>query len=177
MSFYIITEFVKDVLLREVKTRDIAVDFTLGRGNDTIFLSENFNYVYSFDIQEECIRDFKEKNLKNVELILDSHENCHKYLKNFDCGMYNLGYLPMSDKTVTTKASSTISSLEKSIDMLNVNGMISIAVYSGHEGGKEEKDAVLKFCKELDNKRFNVGYIDLINKNNSPSLVLINKMR
>lgn len=177
MNFYQITDNVKSILLDQVKCKNIAVDFTLGRGNDTLFLSKNFKYVYSFDVQEECIEEFKEKNINNVELILDSHENVDKYLSGFDCGMYNLGYLPLSDKLITTQASSTIKSLEKSVDMLNINGFISVMIYSGHDNGKEECEAVLKFCSELDNKRFNVAHLNLINKVNPPSLVLINKTR
>ena len=50
MSFYQITDTVKKLLLDNVKEKNISVDFTLGRGNDTIFLSENFNYVYSLII-------------------------------------------------------------------------------------------------------------------------------
>ena len=44
--------------------KDVSVDFTLGRGNDTVFLSENFNFVYSFDIQRKMIDDFKVEKLK-----------------------------------------------------------------------------------------------------------------
>lgn len=177
MSFYKITDTAKKLLFENVKVKNISVDFTLGRGNDTLFLSENFNYVYSFDLQKECIDDFKLKNIKNVKLILDSHENVDKYLKEFDCGMYNLGYLPASDKKITTNVESTLISLRKSVDILNVGGFISLVLYVGHDQGKVESQEVLKFCCDLNNKKFNVAYLNLLNKNNPPSLVLINKMR
>ena len=174
MSFYQITDTVKKLLLDNVKEKNISVDFTLGRGNDTIFLSENFNYVYSFDLQKECIDDFELKNIQNVKLILDSHENVDKYIDGFDCGMYNLGYLPGSNKEITTNAESTLISLYKAVNILNIGGFISIVLYIGHNQGKRESQEVLEFCSRLDNKRFNVN---LLNKNNPPSLVLINKMR
>ncbi len=177
MSFYQITDTVKKLLLDNVKEKNISVDFTLGRGNDTIFLSENFNYVYSFDLQKECIDDFELKNIQNVKLILDSHENVDKYIDGFDCGMYNLGYLPGSNKEITTNAESTLISLYKAVNILNIGGFISIVLYIGHNQGKRESQEVLEFCSRLDNKRFNVAYLNLLNKNNSPSLVLINKMR
>ncbi|BAK81091.1 tRNA (mnm(5)s(2)U34)-methyltransferase [Candidatus Arthromitus sp. SFB-rat-Yit] len=177
MSFYKITDTAKKLLFENVKVKNISVDFTLGRGNDTLFLSENFNYVYSFDLQKECINDFKLKNIKNVELILDSHENVDKYLEEFDCGMYNLGYLPASDKKIITNVESTLISLRKSVDILNVGGFISVVLYVGHDQGRVESREVLKFCCDLDNKKFNVAYLNLLNKNNPPSLVLINKMR
>ena len=177
MSFYQITDTVKKLLLDNVKEKNISVDFTLGRGNDTIFLSENFNYVYSFDLQKECIDDFELKNIQNVKLILDSHENVDKYIDGFDCGMYNLGYLPGSNKEITTNAESTLISLYKAVNILKIGGFISIVLYIGHNQGKRESQEVLEFCSRLDNKRFNVAYLNLLNKNNSPSLVLINKMR
>ncbi|AID44582.1 hypothetical protein SFBM_0634 [Candidatus Arthromitus sp. SFB-mouse-Japan] len=177
MSFYQITDTVKKLLLDNVKEKNISVDFTLGRGNDTIFLSENFNYVYSFDLQKECIDDFELKNIQNVKLILDSHENVDKYIDGFDCGMYNLGYLPGSNKEITTNAESTLISLYKAVNILNIGGFISIVLYIGHNQGKRESQEVLEFCSRLDNKRFNVAYLNLLNKNNPPSLVLINKMR
>ncbi len=177
MSFYQITDTVKKLLLDNVKEKNISVDFTLGRGNDTIFLSENFNYVYSFDLQKECIDDFELKNIQNVKLILDSHENVDKYIDGFDCGMYNLGYLPGSNKEITTNAESTLISLYKAVNILNIGGFISIVLYIGHNQGKRESQEVLEFCSRLDNKRFNVAYLNLLNKKNPPSLVLINKMR
>lgn len=177
MSFYQLTTTAKNILLEYVKKKNIAVDFTLGRGNDTVFLSENFNYVYSFDVQEECINDFKLRNIENVKLILDGHENLDKYIESFDCGMYNLGYLPCSDKLITTSKESTLISLTKAIEVLNVGGFISIVLYNGHDQGKDESLEVLDFCSKLDNKRFNVAYLNLINKTNPPSLVLINKTR
>lgn len=176
-NFCKLTEFAKQILLENIINKNISVDFTLGRGNDTIFLSENFNFVYSFDIQRECIDDFRDKNIKNVKLILDTHSNVDKYLNSFDCGMYNLGYLPQGNKSITTLKETTILSLEKSVNMLNVGGVISIILYVGHDEGKYESESVLNFCGKLDNKKFNVAHLNYINKNSPPSLVLINKVR
>lgn len=176
-NFYKLTEFTKQILLENIINKNISVDFTLGRGNDSLFLSENFDFVYSFDIQGECIENFRGKNIKNVKLILDTHSNVDKYLKSFDCGMYNLGYLPQGDKSITTLKETTIESLEKAVKMLNVGGIISIILYVGHSQGKEESDSVLNFCSRLDSKEFNIAHLNYINKNYPPSLVLINKVR
>ncbi|HAD22948.1 MAG TPA: rRNA methyltransferase, partial [Kandleria vitulina] len=37
------------------KKREIGADFTMGKGNDTVFLSELCDQVYSFDIQDEAL--------------------------------------------------------------------------------------------------------------------------
>ncbi len=177
INLYKITDFVKQFLLENVINKEVSIDFTLGRGNDSIFLSENFKKVYSFDIQQECINDFALRNIENVELILDTHANVHKYVDSFDCGMYNLGYLPNGDKKITTLKDSTLKSLSKSTELLKVGGFISVVLYVGHDQGKEESQEVLKFCSNLSNKNYNVAYLNFINKNSPPSLILINKIR
>lgn len=177
ISLYKITDFAKQIIENNVKNKQIAIDFTLGRGNDSIFLSENFKKVLSFDIQKECIEDFRKKNLSNVELILDCHKNIDRYTISLDCGMYNLGYLPDGDKSITTLKESTIISLEKTTKFLNMGGIITVCIYTGHEQGIQEGKAVLDFSSKLDNKSFNVAYLNLINKNFSPAIIVINKVR
>ena len=53
--------------------------------------------------------------------------------------VYNLGYLPGSDKLLTTKTSSTLLSVEKALSLIAPNGAISITCYPGHEEGKKEE--------------------------------------
>ncbi len=160
-----------------IEKKLIAIDATLGNGYDTDFLSKVFNKVYAFDVQKEAILNYKEKNIENVSLILDSHENFDKYIKeNVDCIVYNLGYLPGSDKSITTKKESTLKSLESGLNLLKENGLMIIALYSGHEEGKKEKKAVLSYCENLSNKKFGVIYQQFLNRtNNPPSLVIIEK--
>ncbi len=160
-----------------IEKKEVAIDATLGNGYDTDFLAQRFKKVYAFDIQDKAILNYKEKNIKNVSLILDSHESFAKYIKeNVDCIVYNLGYLPGSDKSITTKKESTIKSLDSGLNLLDKNALMIIALYSGHEGGKEEKEAVLSYCKNLSKKRFGVIYQQFLNRtNNPPSLVIIEK--
>ena len=160
-----------------IEKKLIAIDATLGNGYDTDFLSKIFNKVYAFDVQKEAILNYKEKNIENVSLILDSHENFDKYIKeNVDCIVYNLGYLPGSDKSITTKKESTLKSLESGLNLLKENGLMIIALYSGHEEGKKEKKAVLSYCENLSKKKFGVIYKQFLNRtNNPPSLVIIEK--
>ena len=56
--------------------------------------------------------------------------------------------------------------------------LISIAIYTGHEGGMEEKNTIYKFVKNLDQSEFNVLECGFINQiNNPPQLVLIEKKK
>lgn len=91
----------------------IALDATVGKGNDTLKLLKavgDEGFVYGFDVQKDALNTAEEllKDFKNYKLILDSHENIDK-IEKFDLVIYNLGYLPGSDKKITTLKDSTLS--------------------------------------------------------------------
>ncbi|KZL91129.1 tRNA (mnm(5)s(2)U34)-methyltransferase [Clostridium magnum] len=156
---------------------NIAVDATLGNGYDTDFLSNNFLKVYSFDIQQCAIKTYENKNINNVILINDSHENFIKYInEKVNCIMYNLGFLPGGDKNITTKCESTLMSLESSLNIIDKGGLITIALYRGHEEGKKEENAVINFVQNLPKEKYGVMLHSFVNRNNlAPFLIVIEK--
>lgn len=156
---------------------NIAVDATLGNGYDTDFLSENFLKVFSFDIQKCAIDTYKNKNVDNVILISDSHEDFSKYItEKVDCIMYNLGFLPGGDKNITTKCRSTLMSLESSLNIIAKGGLITIALYRGHEEGKREENVVIDFVQNLPKEKYGVMLHSFINRNTTaPFLIVIEK--
>lgn len=179
-----VTEINKIYLENIIKNGDTVIDATMGNGYDTIYLSKKVGEngkVYSFDVQEEALKSTSKKinkeNLKNIELILDGHENMDKYVKDFvSCILFNLGYLPRAKHQIITKPHTTIKAIEKGLKLLKPNGIISIAIYSGHEGGEDEKNAVYEFAQSLDQSYFNVLCTKFINQiNNPPELLLIEK--
>ena len=122
------------ITARGVDTKDIKsmADMTLGNGYDSLKLLNYFPEaeLIGFDIQEVAIKNTKE-TLKDIpssryKLLLDSHENVDKYVDKLDLVLYNLGYLPKADKTIVTKAKSTLKSLQSSLSLLNVGGLIII---------------------------------------------------
>ena len=176
-------EFSHWVISNHVDKYNVIVDATCGNGYDTVFLSKKLNKngkMYAFDIQKSAIEKtkskFQDKNV-NIEFINDGHEKLDKYIKeNIDCIIYNLGYLPGSSKNIITKKETTIKSLELAVDMLANNGLIVIVIYSEHQGGEQEKDAVLDFTSKLNYKKYNVLHYNFINqKMNPPEVVVINK--
>ncbi|HEY8361399.1 MAG TPA: class I SAM-dependent methyltransferase [Tissierellaceae bacterium] len=177
----------RDFILNFVKEGQVVLDCTVGNGNDTLLLARCVGpqgKVYGFDIQKEAIESTKEKlaceNLDNrVILILDGHENIDIHInEKLDFIIYNLGYLPGSDKSIITKKETTLISLKKALEMLKENGLLLITCYTGHKGGLEEKDAVENFLVNLDQKKFNVLKYEFINqKNNPPVLYAIEKAR
>ena len=55
---------------------------------------------------------------------------------------------------------------------LNKHGLLILVIYHGHEGGKEEKDAVLNYVTQLDQKEYHVLQYQFINQKNDPPFVI-----
>ncbi len=93
-----------------------------------------------------------------------------------DLIVYNLGYLPKSDKKVITEADTTLKSLNSAIDLLNSDGLLSITCYPGHCGGGKESVAVLNWSKNLDKNGFHVIVNYWLNRSkNAPFTILVEK--
>ncbi|MFP4021961.1 MAG: tRNA (mnm(5)s(2)U34)-methyltransferase [Halanaerobium sp.] len=165
---------------------DIAIDATAGNGYDTKFLANlvgDQGKVYSFDIQKKAINNTKsllqEENLAGrVELILDSHANLDKYInQKVSAVIFNLGYLPGGNKKIITRSKSTKAAIEASIKLLHENGLIILVIYSGHQGGEEEKRAVLELTSALDYKQYNVLNYKFLNQPGPPPEIVAVKKR
>lgn len=133
--------FVHKYLKALINKNDIAVDMTAGNGNDTFFLAPLAKTVYAFDINPLAIANTRQRTREfdNVILILDSHENVDHYLKEkAKVFIFNLGYLPNSNSTEATSASSSLKALIKAYDLLVSGGYLAISFYLGHQGGKDE---------------------------------------
>lgn len=157
---------------------NIFIDATAGNGEDTKFLA-TLGYVYSFDIQEEAIKATRNKvSSSNVKIIKDSHVNIDKYVsQGVNGAVFNLGYLPGGDKTITTIAENTLIALKKILVLLKRGGLVMIVLYPGHEEGLKEELEILKYIESLNQKEFtgvNLKYINRIN--NSPYPILIERL-
>lgn len=183
-----IIEYSHDLLKTTITEGEVAIDATCGNGNDTLVLSHivgKTGKVYAFDIQEQAIQNSKqllaEHNRNNVTFIHGNHADMNNYLPEALKGkvggaIFNLGYLPRSDKTIITKGETTIMALEAILAYLKKNGLIVIVIYHGHEGGQTEKKQVLEYAKSLDQKKYHVLMYRFINqKNNPPFIVAIQK--
>ncbi len=172
----------KHFILTHLKEGDIAVDFTMGNGHDTEFLSKTvgeFGHVYAFDIQEQALAS-TEENLKkagcpqNYTLILDSHHNVKKYVDvPIKAGMFNLGYLPGSDKSITTMRSTTLPAIEAAISLMAPDAIIIVAVYPGHPEGEAEGKEICEYLSELSRYKVCATQIRILNSKTSPFFILI----
>ena len=171
-----ILDVAKQFITQLVPRDGVAVDFTMGNGHDTFFLSQwlEEGHVYAFDIQEEAVKSTR-KHLKewgareNYTLI----HACHSRVKEFvtgpiDGGMFNLGYLPHSDKAVTTRHETSLSAIQTATEMLKPGGVLVVAVYPGHGEGALEGELVQRLAAGLDSRRFDSLFSRLLNQPSAP---------
>ena len=175
----------KHFILEHLGEGDVAVDFTMGNGNDTLFLSRTVGEsgrVYAFDIQEEALLS-TEKNLRdngapeNYQLICASHHRVREFVKEpIKAGMFNLGYLPRSGrKTVTTRRETTIEAVKAAIDLLLPDGALIIAIYPGHEEGALEGEMLREYFSTLSRFRICASEFRILNSPTSPYFFLVEK--
>ncbi len=140
-------ELHKFFLARHIRPADSVADFTMGGGADTLWLSRAVGprgKVYAFDLQEEALTRTSERLARagaprNVTLICDSHANLRRYIHEpIRAGVFNLGWLPGGDHTLTTRHESTLVAVRDAAALLAPDGVLLIAVYPGHPEGARE---------------------------------------
>lgn len=171
-------DLVRKILIEEGKKEGIVLDMTCGKGFDSKFILENLKpkKLYAFDVQEMS-RDKSKETLgvfpDNFTFILDNHKNLDKYVKEeIDLAIFNLGYLPSSDKTITTNYRDVIEALEKILENSSKTSMIIITFYPGHPEGKKESIYVEDYLRELPQKDYSIMKYDFINQKNDPPYVI-----
>lgn len=180
-----ITTLVKEMIRPYIHEGDVVVDLTAGNGWDTLFLAQivgEKGKVYSFDIQAVAIEHtrkllYNNHANKQVVLIQAGHETIDTYVSEPIKGaMFNLGYLPGADLKIITKPESTCLALYKVLELLSIDGMVSIVSYFGHEGGMTEKLLLEDFLSKLDEKTFDVITIFYPNRqHNAPIMHFIRR--
>ena len=180
-----LTELHKHFILEHLHEGEVAADFTMGNGNDTLFLSKTVGEegrVYAFDIQEEALIS-TEKFLKengapeNYTLICASHHRAKEFIKeSIKAGMFNLGYLPRSGrKQVTTLRETTMPAVEAAIDLLADDGVLIVAIYPGHEEGALEGDMLREYFATLSKYKICASEFRILNSPTSPYFFLVEK--
>ena len=161
---------------------DVAVDFTMGNGHDTEFLSKTVGesgHVYAFDIQEQAsastARRLREAGCpENYTLIHDSHQYVKNYVKTpFRAGMFNLGWLPGGDKSITTLRESTMPAVEAAIDLMDRDAILNIAVYPGHAEGDAEGQMLCTYLSGISRHKICATRVNILNSPTSPYFIVI----
>ena len=171
--------------MKHLKEGDTVVDFTMGNGNDTLFLSKavgESGKVYAFDIQEEALtstRAHLEENgaPENYTLICASHHRVKEFVNEpINAGMFNLGYLPRSGrKALTTMRQTTMPAVEAAIELLAPDGVLIVAIYPGHEEGALEGEMLREYFKTLSKYRICPSEFKILNSPTSPYFFIVEK--
>lgn len=174
----------KQFILSHLSEGDTAVDFTMGNGGDTIFLSHTVGQsgrVYAFDIQESALTSTRANLEKsgapeNYTLICASHHRVREFVDTpIKAGMFNLGYLPGSGETVTTLRKTTLPAVEAAIDLLAPDGVLIIAVYPGHEEGRLEGEEIAAYLATLSRYAVCASRFQILNSPAAPYFFVIEK--
>ncbi len=169
---------------------DSAIDATAGNGHDTLFLAKSVGdsgQVFAFDIQQQAIDSTRQHiveqlNMDRVELFHCSHERMQDHIPSQYHGqikavIFNLGYLPGSDKAVITHQHSTIKALQQALQILACPGIVCITAYPGHAGGEQELHALEGFFQQLDKQLYITACLNKAEKPSAPRLYSIEKLK
>ncbi len=177
-----LTELHKSFILRHLGDGDTAVDYTMGNGYDTVFLSKTVGAngrVYAFDIQQSALESTK-RNLtdsdcpENYTLLCASHHRVREFVHEpVKAGIFNLGYLPGGDKSITTLRDTTLAAIDAAIELMARDAVIIIAVYPGHDEGSVEGKLVGERLEALDRKRYMAACFKMMNSPASPYFYVI----
>ena len=180
-----LVRIVHQELERIIRPGDLCIDATVGNGYDTLALAKlagKDGVVFGFDIQEvalERTRKLLEHHqcIPSTQLFHACHSNLaeqipSKFKKQIRVTLFNLGYLPKSDRQIVTQKESTVQAIKEAYCWIQEGGLLSVLVYRGHPGGTEEARAIEALIEEKDwkNQKF-VGK----DSSTSPILNLIEK--
>jgi 16S rRNA G1207 methylase RsmC len=171
-----------------LQEKDIVIDATCGNGKDSLVLAKLLHplngSLLCIDIQKQAIENTENllKNeipdfLPNVEFLHQSHCKLPPISKEQSLKLivWNLGYLPKGDKSITTKTESTWESIAQGMETLSAGGVICITCYPGHLEGKKEQEHLLNNLSSLNPHLWCFTSFFWPNRHESPSLFFIQK--
>lgn len=179
------TALAMEMTLKYVASGDVVIDATCGNGHDTLTLAEavgDLGQVIAIDIQESALQSagvlLHDSAKENVTFVQGNFRNlteltgCLLYERKPSAIVFNLGYLPGGDKSVTTLREDTVEAVKQALELVAIGGVVTIVLYCGHEAGKTEKNALLDMAADLPADRFHAVYGGMINQKKSPPEVL-----
>ena len=173
--------FARQLIEGRLKNGGRALDGTAGNGRDTLFLAQlasGSGKVWAFDIQAQALSNtaglLRENGVEErVELIAASHADLADYVREpLNAAMFNFGYLPGGDKTVTTKADSSVRAMQAAAALLAEGGLLTAVVYSGHPAGRAEAAAIEQWAAALPQEQYQVLHYRFTNQRNHPPQLL-----
>lgn len=180
------TEMAQLLLRQRLKEGDVVVDATVGNGHDTLFLADQvgpFGRVIGFDVQKAAL-EYTAARLgerPHVRLVHAGHETLAAHLDGqtvkLAAVMFNLGYLPGTDRTVMTGSETTLAALQQASTLLSAGGLMTAVLYPGHAGGADEARNVLAFAQNLEDDFAVSRYQRINSRKPAPDLLVVERRR
>lgn len=155
----------REAMERLIGPGDTVIDATMGNGHDTLYLcslvGEN-GRVEAFDVQQQAVDNTRALLMENgMESRAALHLLGHQHMAEVVSGpvravMFNLGWLPGGDKSVTTRWETTETAIRAALSLLEREGLCIVCVYPGHAAGAEELRQIRIMLSSLRPQEFNV---------------------
>lgn len=172
-----------------LKPGGIAVDGTVGNGNDLLYLTQlagEKGQVFGFEIQGagliQALNRLHEHKVNPMPtLFFGGHEQLGEKLPQslqgkINAFIFNLGYLPGSNKKIITRAPTTLRAFSQALDWLAPEGILVAVVYRGHSGGVEESDLLLDWASQIHPTEAETHLFKRLNlRESTPYVLLIRK--
>ena len=157
-----------------------VVDATAGNGNDTLFLCQQTPAdcrVVAVDIQLAAIQSATELITRHgyqdkVRWVHVDHAHLTEHVDGpIDAAVFNLGYLPGQDHSVTTNPASLGPALQGLLDLLAPGGRLTLVAYPGHGPGQAEIKFLETTLSQYPQQQFVVTRLHFINQCNNPAIL------
>ena len=108
-----------------------------------------------FNVSEKLFRHDLSDTLRNVS-------------PQFAAAIFNLGYLPASDRTISTTTTQSLRAISASVERLAPGGILTVLAYTGHAGGREEAEAIHNFLRGMSFGDFHLDEVPIPGGRSSP---------
>ena len=171
----------EELIRQAVEPGARVIDATMGNGYDTQWLAElvgESGHVYGFDIQLEAVNRTRDRlaavGLENrATLFHAGHEHIAELVgEPVDAAVFNLGWLPGTDKALRTRAETTLTAVNAALDKLKEGALMTICVYPGHPEGRDELDRLIAWGRALPGEKYDVMARAYLNQSGDPPVLI-----
>ena len=171
----------EELIRQAVEPGARVIDATMGNGYDTQWLAElvgESGHVYGFDIQLEAVNRTRDRlaaaGLENrATLFHAGHEHIAELVgEPVDAAVFNLGWLPGTDKALRTRAETTLTAVNAALDRLKEGALMTIFVYPGHPEGRDELDRLIAWGRALPGEKYDVMARAYLNQSGDPPVLI-----
>ena len=171
----------EELIRQAVEPGARVIDATMGNGYDTQWLAElvgESGHVYGFDIQLEAVNRTRDRlaaaGLENrATLFHAGHEHIAELVgEPVDAAVFNLGWLPGTDKALRTRAETTLTAVNAALDRLKEGALMTICVYPGYPEGRDELDRLIAWGRALPGEKYDVMARAYLNQSGDPPVLI-----